>query len=77
MGRLSRASPIKRGIEADSLAWLKDDCKDLVLSLKVKPISSINYLFFKPVDSLDSRNPNTGFRLFLSLIIPNSTQIPP
>ena len=26
-------SAIKRGIEADSFAWLKDDCKDLVLSL--------------------------------------------
>lgn len=24
---------IKRGIEADSVAWLKDDSKDLVLSL--------------------------------------------
>ena len=26
-------SAIKRGIEADSFAWLKDDCKDLVLLL--------------------------------------------
>ena len=26
-------SAIKSGIEADSFAWLKDDCKDLVLSL--------------------------------------------
>ena len=26
-------STIKRGIEADSLAWLKDDCKDLGLLL--------------------------------------------
>ena len=26
-------SAIKRGIEADSFAWLKDDCKNLVLLL--------------------------------------------
>lgn len=29
-------SAIKRGIEADRFAWLKDDCKNLVLSLSEK-----------------------------------------
>ncbi|OFK88436.1 hypothetical protein HMPREF2796_04905 [Eikenella sp. HMSC071B05] len=34
-------SAIKRGIEADSFAWLKDDCKDLVLLLTKRDLCKI------------------------------------
>ena len=40
--------------------------------LRMRPLQNISLHLFA-----DSRNPNTGFRLFLPLIAPDFTQIPP
>ncbi|WP_221181826.1 hypothetical protein, partial [Neisseria meningitidis] len=45
---------------------------DLVDIFRLRPLQSTSLHLFA-----DSRNPNTGFRLFSPQIPPNSTQIPP
>ena len=51
-------------VEGAGVGFLKNSVLNILRPLQKSP-------------SLDSRNPNTGFRLFLPLIAPDFTQIPP